>query len=348
MSAVASPRWFPHYYEAATDSVLVVERSESDYRAASFLDDRSLTPRTPRHLVPWSQIAGAVPAGARRDVQYIFHIGHVGSTLVSRLLGELPQVFALREPVILRDFAERLAERGAPGALWPEDSVSGRLDALTALLSRTFRPEQRALAKATSFVSEHAADLVPSGSRALLLYAAPERYVANILAGPNSRHEIAATAESRLERLHRRAGESRWRLADMGEGERIGMVWASEMGSLAQAAERLGAETALWLDFDAFLAAPAEWLRTLAGFFGADAAAAAALAAHPLMGRYSKAPEHSYSAGLRDALLAEAQAEHAAELHAGLRWIEAAARESRHVARALELASTGTPSPATE
>ena len=141
MSGVASPRWFPHYYDAASDSVLIVERSEEEYRAASFLDDRSLSPQTARHLVPWSQIAGAVPADARRDLNFIFHIGHVGSTLISRLLGELPQVFALREPVILRDVAERLAERGLPEALWPAESVPKRLDVVTALLSRTWRPE---------------------------------------------------------------------------------------------------------------------------------------------------------------------------------------------------------------
>ncbi|HEY0413464.1 MAG TPA: hypothetical protein VGD66_10005 [Allosphingosinicella sp.] len=348
MSGSASPRWFPHGYDAASDSVLLVEKSEADYRAASFLDDRSLAPGTPRHVVPWSQVEGAVPREARRDLHYIFHIGHVGSTLISRLLGELPEVLALREPVILRDFADRLAERGATEALWPADTVAARLDALTALLSRTFRAEQRAIAKATSFVSEHAAELVPAGSKALLLHASPERYAANILAGPNSRQEIAATAEARLERLHRRVGERRWDVAGMSEGERIGMVWASEMGSLVQAAERLGPDAALRLDFDAFLAAPAAGLAGLAGFFGLDAAAAASLASHPLMGRYSKAPEYEYGPELREALLAQAGREHGAELAEALRWIEAAARDCPHVARALDTASTRGGSAATD
>ena len=34
----------------------------------------------------------------RSDARWIFHIGHVGSTLVSRLLGELDEVLAIREP----------------------------------------------------------------------------------------------------------------------------------------------------------------------------------------------------------------------------------------------------------
>src|SRR4051812_20955763 len=208
MSAVASPRWFPHYYDAAHDVVAFVEHDEASYRAASFLDDSSLPPGAARHPVPWNQVASLVPADARRDVQYIFHIGHVGSTLISRLLGELPEVLALREPQILRDFAACLADGS-----WDPASIPARLDALNALLSRTFRPEQRAMAKATSFVSEIAADLVPGGSRALLLCASPEHYAGNILGGPNSRQEMAASAADRLARLHRRIGERRWSLA---------------------------------------------------------------------------------------------------------------------------------------
>jgi len=325
MSAAATPHWFPQRFDAASDSVLLVERSEADFRAAAFLDERSLTPDSVSHLVPWATVAGAVPPHARRDIQYIFHIGHVGSTLIARLLGELPEVLALREPQILRDVAH--------GA-WD----AARFDVLTALLSRTFRPEQRAMAKATSFVSEIAAELVPTGSRTLLLCASAENYIANILAGPNSRHELAATAGERLARLHRRAGE-RWELAGLSEGEIIAMAWACETSSLAQAADRLGTERVMWLDFDAFLAEPAASLARLAEFFGLDAVAAQALATHPLMGRYSKAPEYEYDAALREEVLAEARREHGAAIADGLRWLERAAAESDVVARCLDAAA---------
>ncbi|MEA3034482.1 MAG: hypothetical protein QOH04_237 [Sphingomonadales bacterium] len=333
MNAVASPRWFPQRYDAASDSVLLVERSEADFRAAAFLDERSLVPDAPSYVVPWDTVAGAVPPDARRDIQYLFHIGHVGSTLISRLLGELPQVLALREPQILRDFTACLAE-----GFWEPASIPARLDVLTSLLSRTFRPEQRTMAKATSFVSEIAADLIPAGSRALLLYASPEHYVGNILGGPNSRQEMAATAAGRLERLHRRTGESRWSLAGLSEGETIAMAWACEMSSLVQAGQRLGEERVMWLDFDAFLAEPAAGLGRLAHFFGLDVAAAESLAGHPLMGRYSKAPEYEYDSALREEVLAEARREHGGAIADGLRWLERAAGESEAVARCLDAA----------
>jgi hypothetical protein len=330
VSAAATPHWFPQRYDAASDSVLLVQRSEADFRAAAFLDERSLAPGIPSHLVPWPTVAGAVPPDARRDIQYIFHIGHVGSTLISRLLGELPEVLALREPQILRDVAICLDQ-----GVWDAE----RLDALTALLSRTFRREQRAMAKATSFVSEIAADLVPAGSRALLLYAEPERYIGNILAGPNSREEMRANAQSRLERLHRRAAGKSWSLGDLSEGQTIALAWACEMSSLLQAAERLGQNRVMRLDFDSFLAEPGSWLSLLGGFFGLDGLAAEALATHPLMGRYSKAPEYEYDSALREEVLAESRREHGAAIADGLRWLERAASESEVVARCLDVAS---------
>ncbi|HEX8621349.1 MAG TPA: hypothetical protein VF718_05200 [Allosphingosinicella sp.] len=338
----ATPLWFPHLLDPVTDRVLLVEKAEADYRDSAFLDERSLKTGGPRHGVEWWHLGAAFPAAARRDVQYIFHIGHVGSTLVSRLLGELPGVLSLREPLILRTFAERLAERGLPEALWDPASVAGRLDLLTALLSRTFRREQRALVKASSFVSEIAADLVPAGSRALLLYVRPERYFETILAGPNSRQELAMTAQGRLRRLHRAAGAERWRLWEMGEGEKVAMAWAAEMASLEQAATALGEGRSMWLDFDSFLAAPAEALARLAAFLGMelDAAGAQHLAADPLMRRYSKAAEYEYSRELREEVLAQARSEQAGAIEAARRWLDSASAECPAVAASVERAAS--------
>ncbi len=41
-----APVLYPQKYDTAHDAVLLVEMSEAGYRAASFLDDRILTPAT--------------------------------------------------------------------------------------------------------------------------------------------------------------------------------------------------------------------------------------------------------------------------------------------------------------
>src|SRR3546814_19668897 len=88
--------------------------SGADYRAASFLDQRALRPGAEMRAVEWKALADDVPRDARRDAQYIFHIGTVGSTLISPLLCEFPGVLALREPLLLRGFADMLVPVSPP------------------------------------------------------------------------------------------------------------------------------------------------------------------------------------------------------------------------------------------
>jgi hypothetical protein len=341
-----SAAWFPHMLDPGSGRVLLVEKSEAEYRDASFLDERSLRQDAARHVVEWHALEAAMAPPARGDAHYIFHLGHVGSTLISRLLGELPGLFGLREPLLLRTFAEMLEQRGTAETVWDPASIPARIATLDALLSRTFRADQRALVKATSFTSEIAPDIVPAGSRALLLYTRADRYMAGILAGENSRQEIKAGAPARLRRLHRRIGAARWKLWTLQESEAVAMSWACEMTSLAQAAASLPAGSVLWLDFEDFLRSPAAVLQDLARFFGQplDAAGAAALARHPFMGRYSKALEYEYSPALREEVLAQARREHGGALARAAAWLDGAAREEPAIAAAVET-SLGNPPP---
>ena len=105
------PNWFPQQMDAASDRVLLVRMNEADYYTASFLDQRMLTQQSQPQWIAWDELEATDQAG-RSDANLIFHIGHVGSTLISRLLGELDGVFALREPQILRNFADLAAING--------------------------------------------------------------------------------------------------------------------------------------------------------------------------------------------------------------------------------------------
>ena len=62
------------------------------------------------------------------------------------------------------------------------------------------------------------------------------------------------------------------------------------------------------------------------------------LAAGPLMGRYSKALEYEYSAGVRQELIAESSERFAREIDGALAMLHTAAEKSPLLARALERA----------
>ena len=330
----ASPALFPYAFDPRTGTVTFIRLAEADFERASFLDERV---RAPGRSLPWAQVAAAV-GGLSERCDFIFHIGHVGSTLLSRLLGAHPHVFSLREPQILRTLAQLQAEPEAAGRR-PGDAEA-RIPVVLRLLSRTFAPDQTALVKATSFVSELAAAFLarPYGPRAILMTLRPERFLAAILGAENSPTEARLLAPDRLRRLHRRIGSARWRLDALSPGEITALGWACEMTALADGANSAG-DRALWLDFDGFLADPRARLSRCFGHLGVAASDSKidAILAGPDMRRYSKAPEHAYDAALRDSVLNEARAIAGDEIDRGMRWLEAAAAEFPPIRAALEI-----------
>lgn len=318
---VRSPAWLP--VDATAHGMSVVRLNEGDYRRASFLDQRLLALGYERSLSN-RETLGSAAARLTPPPHYMFHTGHVGSTLISRLLGEHAAFFVVREPAMLRAIAAPPA--GATGASAVDaggDALS--LEVALALLGRTWRPEQRAVVKATSFVSEIAARALAAGTHpsAIFMFAQPLAYLQGIFAGAASRAETRHLAPMRLGRLARRIGGPNPHIDPRSEGESIAMSWACEMSALSEAAARF-ASRVLWVDFDAFLTEPASALEAIFHALGERPAAVEIerLLASPVMRQYSKAPEHAYDAALRRELLLEAGREHAAEIGRGMRWLE--------------------------
>lgn len=337
-----SPELFPHQLNVRDDSIEFLRLSRADYETASFLDGRILTPGSQRVELPWPQVAGAIKAaGLAEACDYIFHIGHVGSTLLSRLVGAHRGVFALREPAVLRTFAQINEEPEAKPRAWPDAGWDERLGGCLKLLSRTFEPQQIAVIKATSFVCEISAALLsrPANPKALMMFVSPESYLATILGGPNSRREAALLTPSRLARLQRRIGADVGQATRLSEGEAVALGWACETAALAHSASAAAARV-LRLDFDRFLAEPL-LLMTVLQHFGIDAGLREvhAILRGPHMRRYSKAPEHAYDAALRREVLDEARAVHGEEIRRGLAWLDRAAAQFAAVRAAMLFAA---------
>lgn len=315
--------WLAQALDPAAGMVRLIAMDADSYRSASFLDDRMLQQPVDAQIVPWPQVESAMDAELRSDASWIFHIGHVGSTLVSRLLGELDGVIAVREPRLLRDLA-----------LSPPEVRERYLAPMAKLMSRTFANDEYACIKATSFVSEIAPQLVPAGERALFMYAAPRNYVASILAGENSLIELRQLARSRAQRLSRRISAPP---VARNDAELAAIAWACEMTALEAAADAMPDRHVEWADFDQMLGDMPVELGRVAGFFGfdADQAQLQAIATGPLMNRYSKGLEYEYSAGLRRELIAEAAVAHTAAIDDALAMLRSAAEKSPMLARAL-------------
>ena len=315
--------WLAQALDPTAGVVRLVTMDRDSYRAASFLDDRLMHQPVNAQIVPWPDVENAVAPDMRIDARWIFHIGHVGSTLASRLLGEMDDVLAIREPRLLRDLA-----------MSPAEVRSRYIAPVPKLMSRTFADNEVACVKATSFASEIAAQLVPPGQRAFFMYATPRNYVASILAGENSVKELHALAATRQQRLAQRG------IAlpnERHDADRAATAWACEMTALEVAADAMEDRQIAWADFDAMLGAMDSELGRMADHFGfkADENQLRALASGPLMQRYSKDPTYEYTPKLREDIIAQELGLQGRDIDDALAMLRVASEKSPLLARAL-------------
>ncbi|MGH7025040.1 MAG: hypothetical protein ACREEB_15825 [Caulobacteraceae bacterium] len=327
---LASPEFYPLQVDLERRAVGLLRLSESAYAEAGFLDERLLETVPDIVWTDWPTLEAAARA-VDGESDFIFHIGHVGSTLLARLLGRHHRVFALREPAILRSVANLRAETG----------FSDALSIMLKLYARVWRPGQRSLVKATSFVADlgsEALECFPS-ARATLMVSAPQVFIATLLAGEGSRAELPMVTPVRIGRLSRRLGEPLFS-AVASEGEMAAAGWACEMCVLADMAARYP-DRVLWLDFDRLLADLPSGLLKVARHLdlGFSAADVAVMLSGPELGQYSKAPERAFDAGRRHEVIGEAMHCHGQEIQRGLAWLDAAAGAHPAIARASQVAA---------
>lgn len=316
-------RWLVQAVGTETGLVRIVEMDREAYRQASFLDDRMFQIERNRMPVPWDVIDQASRLMTRRDARWIFHVSHVGSTLLSRLLGEVPNVLSIREPRFLRDIVP--ASSSSRAKFLPNAQL---------LFSRTFAADEVAIVKTTSFVSEIASELVPPSGRALFMYVDASSFIPTMLGGEHSKPELSHRAADRAQRLEKRGivfPEAR------GDADLAAAAWACEMTSLEAAVEAMPDRHIGWIDFDRMLEDVSGTLASSAELLGIEASQEQleAIANGPLLGRYSKALEHEYSPGLRQRVIHQAIVHHEREIEAALAMLNAAAEKSPLLARAL-------------
>jgi len=343
-SLSASPDAYPQAVDLVRGRVLVIRMDARGYRAASFLDDRILAPGTQGAWLPGNAASQAArQAQGRKPLHFIFHVGHVGSTLLSRLLDETGAVLGLREPLPLRTLADAAGELDRPESLLSRSQFDGLLDMLLALWSRGYEATRAVVVKATSSAGRLAPVILARahGARAVYLGLRAEPYLATLLAGANSAIDLRGHGPGRMRRLLAGGPLPVAPLHALGRGELAALGWLVESLAQAQAAAASGARV-LALDFDAMLADLRGSLSRVLGHFDLprDDTVLEALLGSGVLGRYSKAPELPYSAQERESRLALARREERAEIARGLDWLGRLARADAGIAAVVAAGSS--------
>jgi hypothetical protein len=303
---------------------LLVRFSEQDYRRATVLDDRALSAATQALWVPLeAAIAASAKIPQARPPHFMFHVGHCGSTLLSRLLGELPGCFSLREPVPLFLLAYARRTLNLPISRVSPEHWRQLFCIVLKLLGRTYRAEERSVIKPTSVCANllEPALQTHAQSRAILLYVDLETYLAAMLRTESLRESVRGYAPAWLGDLNGVLSAGSLRLYDLADAGQAVLAWLGAMHAFIGAIES-NPQRVLLLNFDAFLAAPAEQLERAATFLqlANDAPQLRALVESRLMRTYAKDTPRTYDAQTRHAELAVARRRFAAEIRAGVEW----------------------------
>jgi hypothetical protein len=317
-----SPQFYPQKFDLVRDAVLLMAMRSADYQAASFLDDRIVSAATQAQWVPYAVVAQAMAQPQNpRPLHFIFHSGHVGSTLLSRVLDETAAILSLREPLTLRTFADAHDALIAGTSLMEAAQFDARLETVLRAWSRGYDATRAVVVKATSVASRFAPSLLTRrpAARAIYLNLRAEPFLATLLAGANSAIDLNGHAPLRYRRLQNVLGPDVPALSSLSLGELAALSWLVETLTEAAVVRQFGPRI-LTIDFDQLLAAPVEAVAAALRQFALDVPhdLADMIARSAVLTRYSKAPEHAYSPQLRTQLLDQARVEHAAELRKGL------------------------------
>jgi hypothetical protein len=304
-----------HLYDLESDPASFVLRriEEEHYRAASFLDQRieAICPEAYRYDMRHFQ--ELFPADcAEHQAHFIFHLGHCGSTLLSRVLAATAAVLPVREPLTLRVLA---------GVI---DIDQEALDVVLRGLARRFDAQQRAVVKATSTCNRLILPILASRreTRAVLMFVPLESYLAGMLGKQPPARDLLGHLPARMRDWSTIEGTGTLDRASLesSPAHQAVLAWITSLHLMLEAASREPGRCLL-LNFEDFLDEPEARISQVADFlgFGGDAGVMHENWSR-ISGDYSKLPGHPYTAADRERALRRGRLACAQDIRTGLDW----------------------------
>lgn len=308
------PDFLPFKLDLSGNRLLLVGLTPRQRGEASFLDERALRPDTQGVWVPLDAVLEAHQPITAAPLDFIFHIGHCGSTLLSRLVQAWPGVQALREPLPLRTLAGVEADVR-------RDALLSRLCDLWA---RRPAGVARTVVKATSSCNGLIEPLLAfrPQARAILLQAPLRSYLATILKSQDSLRDVQAAWPGRAAVLRRHGVGIDTALAADDPVLPVAAGWLAEQLRFDALERGPYGERLLRVDFEALLAAPQRVLEDIARHFDLPAQDLDAALGSPEWRRYSKATTHAYDADDRAHDLQRVEQRFGASIDRAVRWVE--------------------------
>lgn len=319
------PTVVAHQLDTVSKKILALNLSEDQLRDAPFLDQRVVTNQTDGAWLPLDAVCDRITMRQREVPSFIVHCGHAGSTLITRLLGEIPGSWVLREPLPLQSLAAEQRLLGTPMARLGNKGLSAAFDSLLAIFSKAPYNRVTPIVKATSIAANLGERLTANypGSRILCLWIPLEEYLVTMLRRNNLREGVRLAAGEWIKDIVKESKNPMPPLYSLDDSELCTLNWISSQLAFKKTM-RIAQGKCLPMVFNTFLDDPLGELRRVAEFFSlqSDAATLKSIVEGPWLTRYSKDPRYPFNAVARQKELAESHSALRREIQRGEKFAE--------------------------
>ncbi len=266
-SRLIDPGWLLYDIVAPRDECLWLKLNESILRHASFLDQRILPEAQQKLKTPLSVIHQAVLK--QEYLAHIFHCGHVGSTLLSRILAGTDRVLPVREPLVLRTLSAVGIETDKPWSVWDRTKWESILSRVYAVLSRPYRSGQTVLVKATSICTNLIDSVLVARphDKIIGIYATFDLYFAAMTRDPSLMLDLNGHLVARFKEYDRLSGGSHFALHELDPLQIIALSWLVNLQPMLNAASHTPERVQL-VDFAGLMENTIEESHRSAAFLG--------------------------------------------------------------------------------
>jgi hypothetical protein len=222
------------------EQAFFIEMNRSLFHRSIFLDSRIKTFSTQMQPVKLSLLVNQLESRESESPKnsYIFHMAHVGSTLLSRALDIPGQNVVYREPQILRHLGVMAASRKATAETNSNDQSLLKL--VAHVLGRSYGSNQDVIVKANvpvNFIIGRLLDLQPE-SPAILLYSTLENYLLALMKSKDHQQWVLHIIKELAVGWEEVCGLSTNERNSLSLPQSIACIWFAQISIFKQAAER--------------------------------------------------------------------------------------------------------------
>ena len=320
-----NPEWMP--WEVTEQTLAFRHLTAERVRSAAFLDSRSAKSGDQMVKLPLAQLRTvSFNLHKPRPISHIFHLSHVGSTFIGRLLADVEKLTVLREPQVLRGLTQLFYRQRFGQISIAREELEAITGKIASLLGRSASGHVaiKHTSSNLSLAPLLSIDFAPNG--ALAIYTSLVDFLAHSMVSDGLKSDSVSNAERRLVQLNELLYLDQLRLPGLSYAQVVAVNWLIECQRLHMLNQAF--PSVKLMDFDRTASEPELLVETLAAALPViDKTAKKKLLKSEAWGKSAKSGK-DFTYEDRAKKLAESKRKHAEEIKSALIWARSLAERN--------------------